>query len=254
MTLTIDGVAFAYGKNQILHDVSLSIPRGKFVGLLGPNGSGKSTLIKSIARINKLQTGQIRLDDTRLSTLSAKDHAKIVSYVPQASEFSAALSVRDCVLLGRTPYFGIRPAEADWEAVDNAIDLFDLSELADRPMSDLSGGQAQRVLIARATAQNPQVLVLDEPTSALDLRYQVEALRLLRNLTHERNLVTVIAIHDLNLAARFCDLVTVLSGGRIAEFGTTQVAYRKELLEQVYGLEVDVHNRGRFMEVQPVTA
>ncbi|MGE0221079.1 ABC transporter ATP-binding protein [Mycolicibacterium sp.] len=254
MTLTIDGLTYAYGKTQILHDVSLTVPRGQLIGLLGPNGSGKSTLIKVIARINRLQSGRITLDDRPLSGLRAKEHAKLVSYVPQAGEASAALSVRDCVLLGRTPYFGMRPAESDWAAVDDAIELFNLTELADRPMADLSGGQAQRVLIARATAQDPQVLLLDEPTSALDLRYQVEALRLLRALTHDRNLVTIIAIHDLNLASRFCDQVAVLSGGRIAEFGTTQQAYRKDLLEQVYGLPVDVHSRGPFVEVQPVTA
>nr|WP_272897031.1 ABC transporter ATP-binding protein [Mycolicibacterium tusciae] len=245
-------MAFAYRKHRVLHDISMTAPRGKVVGLLGPNGSGKSTLIKLLARIQRLQSGRISLDEQSLAVLRPKDHARIVAYVPQATEASAALSVRDCVLLGRTPYFGLRPSVSDWAAVDQAIELFDLDELADRPMADLSGGQAQRVLIARATAQAPQVLLLDEPTSALDLRYQVEALRLIRSLTRDRNLVTIIAIHDLNTASRFCDLVAVLSEGRIAEFGTTRDAYRKDLLEQVYGLEVDVNECGQFMEVHPV--
>jgi ABC-type cobalamin/Fe3+-siderophores transport system ATPase subunit len=252
MTLEITDAAFAYRDKQVLRQVSLVVPRGQVVGLLGPNGSGKSTLIKLLARINRHQHGRIELDGRSLTDLRPKDHARLVSYVPQASPSSAALSVRDTVLLGRTPYFGMRPGPADWAIVENAIDLFDLATIADTSLADLSGGQAQRVLLARAIAQEPELLLLDEPTSALDLRYQVESLQLVRSLTRDRNLLTIIAIHDLNLASRFCDQVAVLTGGRIAEYGPPRSAYRKELLEQVYGLEVEVIQRDRFVEVQPV--
>ncbi|MFF4838097.1 ABC transporter ATP-binding protein [Streptomyces sp. NPDC001315] len=253
MTLTVEGVAFSYSRDRaVLHDVNLAIEQGEFVGLLGPNGSGKSTLTKLIARVNKPRAGSITYKDQHLSRLRMSEHAKVVAYVPQSGEPTFQLSVRESVLLGRTPYFGMRPRRRDWEIVDAAIDHMGLTELAERSVGALSGGQAQRVLIARAIAQEPEILLLDEPTSALDLRYQVETLRHVRDLTRQRNLVSLIAIHDLNLAARFCDKVAILQGGRIVAFGRPNDVYDSQVLERVYGLEVDLFERDGAVQVHPV--
>ncbi|MCX5396680.1 ABC transporter ATP-binding protein [Streptomyces sp. NBC_00102] len=253
MTLSVEGVAFSYSRSRsVLHDVNLAVRQGEFVGLLGPNGSGKSTLTKLIARVNKLRTGSISFKDKPLHHLRMSEHAKVVAYVPQSGEPTFQLSVRDSVLLGRTPYFGMRPRSRDWEIVDAAIEHVGLTGMAALSVGDLSGGQAQRVLIARAIAQEPEILLLDEPTSALDLRYQVETLRHIRHLTHSRNLVSLIAIHDLNLAARFCDKVAILQGGRIVAFGRPNDVYDSLMLEQVYGLEVDLFERDGTVQVHPV--
>lgn len=253
MTLSVEGVAFSYARNRaVLHDVNLALRQGEFVGLLGPNGSGKSTLAKLIARVNRLHTGSIRFADRHLNQLRMSEHAKVVAYVPQAGETTFQLSVRESVLLGRTPYFGMRPRRQDWEVVDAAIAHMGLTDMAARSVGSLSGGQAQRVLIARAIAQEPQILLLDEPTSALDLRYQVETLRHVRDLTRDRNLVSLIAIHDLNLAARFCDKVALLQGGRVVAFGRPNDVYDRQVLEHVYGLEVDLFERDGAVQVHPL--
>lgn len=253
MSLEIASVTASYRRRgTVLHGIDLVLEDGQFVGLLGPNGSGKSTLIKVLARINKRDGGSIRHRGRDIAELSPREYARVVAYVPQAAPMPALITVRESVLLGRTPHFGIRPTSRDWAAVDEAIASLGLEELAERAVGDLSGGQAQRVLIARSLAQDPQILLLDEPTSALDLRYQVETLRLVGRLTTERGLVSLIAIHDLNLASRFCGRVALIQDGRVRGFGTPHAIYTESMLQDVYGLPVHVKEHADFIEVQPV--
>lgn len=251
MTLTISGIRFAYGKREVLDGVSFEVADGSFCALLGPNGSGKSTLVKVLAQVHRAAGGSIAFDGVAADGLSRREHARTVAYVPQSGEAPFDLSVREAVLLGRTPHFGIAPRPIDWQRVEEAIDLLNLHDLIDRSMSELSGGQAQRVLIARAVAQDTRVLVLDEPTSALDLRYQIETLRLVRQLTREKGTTALIAIHDLNHAARYCDQVVLLHGGRIVADGTPEEALRAEPLTDVYGLPIAVEQRNGYVEVRP---
>ncbi|MFC4563600.1 ABC transporter ATP-binding protein [Nocardiopsis mangrovi] len=249
--LEVSAVEFGYRRHRVLDGVGLTVAEGTFCALLGPNGSGKSTLAKIIARILAPQAGTVSFAGRDLLRTPRREHAKVVSYVPQSSEAPFELTVQEAVLLGRTPHMGLRPTAHDQAVVDGAIDRLGLGELGDRRLSELSGGQAQRVLIARALAQEPRVLLLDEPTSALDLRYQIETLQIVRSVTREQGVTALIAIHDLNHAAHFCDQAVLLSGGRIVADGPPAEAFDAKVLGEVYGLEVRVERRGADVEVRP---
>ena len=252
--LSIRGVEFAYGKHQVLRGVDLDVAAGTLCALLGPNGSGKSTLTKILAGVLRTRTGSVRLGGNDLLRMKPRERAKVVAYVPQSAEVPFELTVREAVTLGRTPHMGMRPTPHDTAIVEHAIERLGLAELAERRLSELSGGQAQRVLIARALAQQPRVLLLDEPTSALDLRYQVETLQIVRQVAREEGVAALIAIHDLNHAATFCQQVVLLSGGRLVADGPAGQAYDAELLGQVYGLPVEVLHEAGQTQVRPVLA
>lgn len=251
MTLDVHDIGFSYGKNPILHGATFTVQTGSFCALLGPNGSGKSTLTKVIARVHAPQHGTVLLDDEDLLKLPRRTAARLVSYVPQSSEVPFDLSVRESVLLGRTPHFGMRPGSDDWEIVENVIERLDLTALSNRNVASLSGGQAQRVLIARALAQQPQVLLLDEPTSALDLRYQVDTLDLVRTITHEQGISAIVAIHDLVHAAFFCDHIILLQNGRIVADGHPTEALTSELVSEVYALDIVVEHHDNHSDIHP---
>jgi iron complex transport system ATP-binding protein len=251
VTLEIRGARVRYGRRTVLDDLDLTVGEGQLVGLLGPNGSGKSTLLRAVCRILKPAGGTYWLDGRDLHAMPVRERAKLVAYVPQSSPPPFSLTVADAVMLGRTPHIGLRPTRADWDRVDEALDQLTLTDLADRPLDELSGGQAQRVLLARALAQQPAVLLLDEPTSALDLRHQVETLTLVRNLAEHRHLHALMAIHDLNLAARYCHEVALLHDGRVLTQGVPRAVYQADLIEQVYGLPVDVDTTRPVPEVRP---
>lgn len=253
MSLVIDGLRVGYGRREVLKGVGLEARRGELLGLLGPNGSGKSTLIKSIARITPVKDGSIWWDGTTdLGAIGRRDLARLIAYVPQAINVTFSLDVREAILLGRTPHFGTRPRAEDWRHVERAIEALGLEDLADRNVTELSGGQAQRVLIARAVAQDPSVLLLDEPTSALDIRYQLQTLRLARRIAARQGVAAVIAIHDLNQAARFCDRVVFLLDGEIVASGRADEVYSPELIARVYGIDVEVTEYKGFVEVHPL--
>ncbi len=250
--LSIRGVEFAYGKHQVLRGIDLDVAPGTLCALLGPNGSGKSTLTKILAGVLRTRHGSVRLGEADLLRMKPRERAKVVAYVPQSSEVPFELTVREAVTLGRTPHMGMRPTAEDLAVVESSIERLGLAELAERRLSDMSGGQAQRVLIARALAQRPRVLLLDEPTSALDLRYQVETLQIVRRVAREEGVAALIAIHDLNHAATFCQQVVLLSGGRLVADGPAPEAYDAELLGDVYGLPVEVLHDDGQTQVRPV--
>ncbi|EJJ31422.1 ABC transporter ATP-binding protein [Rhizobium sp. CF142] len=254
MTLKIDSLVVGYGKRTIVKDASLQIGKGELVGLLGSNGSGKSTLIKTIAGINTKTSGTIKWNGTTdLAKFPRRDLAKIVAYVPQSISLSFGLDIREAVLLGRTPYFGTRPRQEDWDHVEAAMKLLGLDELGDRAVTELSGGQGQRVLIARALAQDPEILLLDEPTSALDIRYQWQTLSVARQVTRDKNVAAVIAIHDLNQAARFTDRVVFLHEGEVIAEGRPADVYSVELIKRIYGVDVELSTYKGFVQVHPLS-
>ncbi|MFJ6043040.1 ABC transporter ATP-binding protein [Brachybacterium paraconglomeratum] len=251
MSLSVQHLSFSYGPRRILEDVTFEVAPGAFCALLGPNGSGKSTLVKAIAGVHRAKSGTVTVEGRETSSLGRRELARVVGYVPQAGDAPFDLTVREAVMLGRTPHFGIAPRAEDRAKVEDAIARMGLGDLAERSMSELSGGQAQRALIARALAQDTRVLLLDEPTSALDLRYQIETLQLVRQITREEGISALIAIHDLNHAARYCDQIVVLHGGRLVADGSPAEALRAPVLRSVYEVDVEVDAREDAVEVRP---
>lgn len=251
MSLSVQHLSFSYGPRRILEDVTFEVAPGAFCALLGPNGSGKSTLVKAIAGVHRAKSGTVTVEGRETSSLGRRELATVVGYVPQAGDAPFDLAVREAVMLGRTPHFGIAPRAEDRAKVEDAIARMGLGDIAERSMSELSGGQAQRALIARALAQDTRVLLLDEPTSALDLRYQIETLQLVRQITREEGISALIAIHDLNHAARYCDQIVVLHGGRLVADGSPAEALRAPVLRSVYEVDVEVDAREDAVEVRP---
>lgn len=251
MSLSVQHLSFSYGPRRILEDVTFEVAPGAFCALLGPNGSGKSTLVKAIAGVHRARSGTVTVEGRETSSLGRRELATVVGYVPQAGDAPFDLTVREAVMLGRTPHFGIAPRAEDRAKVEDAIARMGLGDIAERSMSELSGGQAQRALIARALAQDTRVLLLDEPTSALDLRYQIETLQLVRQITREEGISALIAIHDLNHAARYCDQIVVLHGGRLVADGSPAEALRAPVLRSVYEVDVEVDSREDAVEVRP---
>jgi iron complex transport system ATP-binding protein len=242
--LRVNEVSVRLGKIRIVDSASLHVPEGRFTGLIGPNGSGKSTLLRSIVRILSLEGGAVLIGADDVSQLPAREMARRMALVEQQATTDVDLTVLDVVLLGRIPHQGPWRGVSD---VDRTIALHHLetvglSDLAGRAWHSLSGGEQQRVQLARAFAQEPTVLALDEPTNHLDIAH---ALQLLSTVQHIG--VTVIAaLHDLNLAATFCDELVVLDQGRVVAAGRPQETLTPQLLRKVYGVEASV-------ELNPIT-
>ena len=237
--LTVHHLSFSYGRRTVLPDVSFEIEGGKILAVLGPNGSGKSTLLRCLARVLHAKQGEILLDGERLDTFSAEKRARVIAYVPQKLE-AAPLSVFESVLLGRKPYFTWTASKTDFEKVEEMLDKLGLNELAKRPVDQLSGGECQKVALARVLVQEPKLLLLDEPTSALDLKNQVEILVLLRSIIRERNLIALLCMHDINVAVRYTDRFLLLQKGNVLG-NVVREDLTPELIENVYGLPVDIH-------------
>jgi len=243
VNITIKGLTFGYNGSSILEGLDLVIEDCEVLGLVGPNGSGKTTLIKCIDRILKPK-GSILLDERDLQTMSRQEIARCIGYVPQSSSTLLATTVFDTILMGRRPHMSWRVTPADIDKVSEVIELLHLDDLAMKDFGDLSGGQKQKVLIARALCQEPSVLLLDEPTSNLDMYHQLEVMEIISCLVKKsgfKNKVSaVMAIHDLNLAARFVDKLAILKGGRIYAAGTPSDLINAENIRTVYGVEAVV--------------
>lgn len=245
--LTIETLNAGYQDHEILHEVSLVVPRGKVIALIGPNGSGKTTLIRAVSGILHPSSGSVRFQDEDLTKMSAQERSKRVAVVPQIRSLPPAFSVHEVVALGRTPHlnwFGQTSAK-DNEIIRQAMARVNLLDLAERCITDLSGGEQQRVLLARALAQQTPVLLMDEPTAHLDLKYQVSFLESARRLAHpsEEELASgvppravLVAIHDLNLLARFADQVALMVEGRLVKLGAPAEVLQPEILSEAYGL------------------
>lgn len=220
MSLSVENLQFAYGKTQILKGLNIrDLEPGNIVGLIGPNASGKSTLFKLIAGVLSPKSGSITLEKQDLASLSRGARAKKIAYMPQSFSSNAALNVFEALLLSRKHTAGWRVDKKDLAAVDKVIADFNIAHLAKRPIGALSGGQQQMVAAAQCVVRNPEVLLLDEPTSALDLHHQLSILTLLRNIVRAENRLAILAVHDLNLAAQFCDRLLLLRHGEIVKDG-----------------------------------
>jgi iron complex transport system ATP-binding protein len=251
-TLSLDGVTVRYAGVPALRDVHASVAPGEWVGLIGANGAGKSSLLRAVAHLVAF-TGTVRIDGVDSARLSRRQLAKLVAYVPQQPELPAGMPVLDYTLLGRTPhigYFGVESPEDRRHCLD-VLDQLGLIELADRQLATLSGGELQRVVIARALAQDAPVLLLDEPTSALDLGRRVDALELVDELRRERGLAVLSALHDLTLAAQFADRLVLLADGAVAAAGPPAEVLDEQLLSSCFGVRVRVLSEDGALLVVP---
>jgi iron complex transport system ATP-binding protein len=240
-SVALERVSVRYGNAFAVHEVSESAAPGEWVGLIGPNGAGKSSLLRAIAHLVP-HDGVIRVGGEPTAKLSRRRRAQLIAYVPQQPELPGGMAVLEYTLLGRTPHIGYFSVESEQDRAvcADVLDRLDLAALADRQLATLSGGELQRVVLARALAQDAPVLLLDEPTSALDLGRRVDALELVDELRRERGLTVVSAMHDLTLAAQFADRLILLSGGSIVAAGVPADVLDEEVLGACFGGRVRV--------------
>jgi len=234
--LQIDGVSFSYKSRPILQNVRFSVEPNEILGIMGPNGVGKTTLLKCINMLLRPSSGAVYLDKTDLTCSSIREIAAQVGYVPQRIETSR-ITAFDAILLGRHPHIGYTLSEEDLSKTDAAICKMGLENLTLQFINEMSGGELQKVAIARALVQEPRVMLLDEPTSNLDLHNQVEILQLMRQVTREHEMAVVMTMHDLNMAFRFIDRFLFVKDGEIYASGKKEDISR-EMIEEVYGLPI----------------
>jgi iron complex transport system ATP-binding protein len=236
MILSVAGVYFQYPSRPVLKGVSFELPEGQILAVLGVNGAGKSTLLKCLNRILRPEKGSVLLGGEELLKMSGNEVARAVGYVPQKYG-EERLTVYDTVLLGRKPYIRWTAAETDYQAVERVLQVMHLENYALRPVHELSGGEMQKVIIARALAQEPKFLLLDEPISSLDLKNQLEVMELICRVVAEQGLSAILAIHDINLALRFSDRLLFLKEGKVYAFADPR-AVTPGVIKEVYGVEV----------------
>ena len=235
MKLEVNEVAVAIASRRIVNEVSLEVAPGEIVGLIGPNGSGKSTLLRAVYRLLKPMAGYVQLGGDDVWRLSAREAARRTAVVVQETPSDFDFTVREVVEMGRTPHKGLLEADnaRDAQIVQDALARVNMADFVDRSFNTLSGGEKQRVLVARALAQEPKLLILDEPTNHLDIRYQLEIL----NLVRELGITTLVTLHDLNLAAAYCHRLYLLANGRIVMAGIPDVVLTPQWVRDVYGVE-----------------
>lgn len=239
--LKIQNLSVSYGSRRILHDISLDVHSGKVLALIGPNGAGKSTLIRAASGVIPY-TGHIQTNGDDFASLSTLQRARYIATVPQAVALPPAYTVWETVLFGRTPHLGFlgQFSSNDEDIARRALARVSALPFADRRVGELSGGEQQRILLARALCQSTPILLLDEPTAHLDLQYQVGLLELVNELAHTDNIAVLVALHDLNLAAHYADRVALMVAGQIKAEGKPEQVLRPELIEEAYCLPVQV--------------
>ncbi len=238
-TLKGNNVVLSYENREIIHGVDITIPPNKISVIIGSNGCGKSTLLKSFARLLKPVAGSIEINDKQLKEFNSKQLAQILGLLPQSPIVPEGISVFDLVSRGRFPYqsFLKGMSNEDKKAVENALKIMDIEEIADRNVDELSGGQRQRVWIAMALAQQTDILLLDEPTTYLDISYQIEILDLLTDINKKHKTTIVMVLHDINLSARYADYIFAINKGKLICEGKPSEVISENLIKQVFDLD-----------------
>ena len=240
--LSIKKLTITYGKTDVVRDVSLEVVPGEIVALIGPNGAGKTSLVRGVSGVIKIANGEITFDGLELKHLSAPERARVLAVVPQVSYVGGAFTVEQAIMMGRTAYMSWlgKPSDEDSYHVEQAMQQTKTKELANRRIATLSGGEQQRVMLARALAQNTPLLVLDEPTNHLDLRHQGTILSLVKEQAAHRDLAVLMVLHDLNLVSMFADKAALMVDGKIIAFGAPKDVLRTEIVNQAYQSDVEV--------------
>ena len=238
MNIKSENINVTLEKNNILKGINIEVDNKEVVGIIGPNGSGKSTLLKCIYRVLKPNDGAILLDNVDIKEMSVKESSKRLAVLSQHNNYNFDFTVKDIVLMGRSPHkkFMESDNKEDYDIVNEALKKVDMFEFKDRSFQSLSGGEQQRVILARALAQQPKCLILDEPTNHLDIKYQLQLMRIVKGLGIE----VIAAIHDLNIAAMYCDKIYVLKDGEIIKYGKPKDVLTKEIIKDVYEVDAEV--------------
>ncbi len=244
--IKITGVSHHIGKQQVLHDIGLSLPPSQVIALIGPNGAGKSTLFSVMARLQPLQSGQVSFaigsEEHDIVQCDARTLSKTVAMLSQDNQVQGRLRVHELLMFGRYPYHQGRPSAKDQQKVDEIIERFELRPLADRFLSALSGGQRQRVLIAMIVCQDTPYLLLDEPLNNLDMYHSGRLMRELRELSHSQQKTVVIVLHDINQAAQFADTVVTMKDGQVQAIGHPVEVITRQTMKDLYDVDVTVLN------------
>ncbi|MBP6021224.1 MAG: ABC transporter ATP-binding protein [Candidatus Methanomethylophilaceae archaeon] len=244
MRLEICNLNFSYSTVPVLKDISLTFEGSKLISILGPNGVGKSTLIHCMNKILTPTGGTVKLNGTDITEMPVKELAKIIGYVPYSATDTFPLSVTDTVLIGRHPHSKWRITDDDLDIVFNILRMLKIDDLAMKPFNELSAGQRQKVALARGLAQEPRILLLDEPTSNLDIKHQIDVAMMLKSLSREKDMQTVMISHDINIAAKYSDEIALMHNGSIFAYGSPAEVVTKENLETVYGVQCDIVDDG----------
>jgi len=250
MNLTVSGLHFTYNHRYVLNGLDFKLEPGRILGVIGVNGAGKSTLLKCLNRILSPQKGTVWLEDQDLKGMSGPEIARHFGYVPQKYS-DEPLTVFDAVLLGRKPYIKWSATPRDYQVVEDVLRRLRIEHLAERTANQLSGGELQKVIIARALAQEPEIMLLDEPTSNLDLKNQIQVIRIIRDAVREFNISTVVSLHDINLAFRFVDYFLMLKDGMVHTLCRNEDV-APENIEDVYGVKVSISRFGRHKVIIPL--
>lgn len=240
--LQLHEVYFAYDQDPVVKGISLQVKPGEFIGILGPNGSGKSTLLKILGGILKHNSGNVFFQNKNLHEYNRKILAQSIAWLPQEHEMAFPFRVAEIVLMGRHPYSSPWEFEGqnDFDIASRAMKITDTTHLSERLFSEISGGEKQRVMMACAIAQEPDVLLLDEPTTALDIKYQLEILNILQQLNRKNDMTLILAMHDLQLASKFCHRLILINKGKFVKDGTPKEVLQKEILDSVYGVSLKI--------------
>ena len=238
MNIKAENINITLEKNNILKGINIEVDNKELVGIIGPNGSGKSTFLKCIYRVLKPNDGAILLDKVDIKNMTVKESSKRLAVLSQHNNYNFDFTVKDIVLMGRSPHkkFMERDNKEDYDIVNDALKKVEMLKFKDRCFQSLSGGEQQRVILARALAQQPKCLLLDEPTNHLDIKYQLQLMKIVKNL----NIEVIAAIHDLNIAAMYCDKIYVLKDGEVIKYGKPKDLLTKELIKEVYEVDAEV--------------
>jgi iron complex transport system ATP-binding protein len=237
--LNAKGLSFSYREMPVLQEIELEVKKGEIIGILGPNGCGKTTLLKLLNRNLHPDAGRVTMDGKDLEETSKRDIARHIAVVPQSNEIRFAFSVRDIVTMGRMPFLGQFQGESqeDLRIVEDAMKKTNITGFADRPINTMSGGERQRVIIARAIAQKPEIILLDEPTLHLDINHQFEVLDLVKKLSLEEGLTVVIVSHDLPMVTKYCDRIVLIHDHKIFALGTPEEVLTRENMRIVFNID-----------------
>ncbi len=249
--LSVNNIAIGYQKDElVLKDISFTLNKGKILAIIGPNGSGKTTLLRCINAVLKPSTGLINIEERNVLQMKSREIAKKIGYVPQTNK-SGHMTVFDAILLGRIAHVNVKSSHTDLQIVSRALQRLNIEHLVTRYTSHLSGGELQKVCIARALVQEPELFLFDEPTSNLDLKNQMDIMKIIRYITAGNNLSAVMTFHDLNLAFRFADQLILLNKGQIIETGSPH-SFRGDILSDIYEVGIELIRRNGHIMVNIV--